>query len=1160
MLGATFKAIIPVSLNTMSNLEILYIEAEVALRRDLARGLRRRGFKVTVARSESHGILLVKQRRYDAALISIKASAANGVDILDRVRQSKPELPIVVLSAHRGIRRAADAIRRGAYHFILKPFELEDIELTLHQAVENAALQRQLREHSSSLELKVAERTERLEYSYRQLAALTEASNRFSSILDEEQLWLEACRVLTETLDFDRSGLMLVREGKLQLECSAFAKDDPQLVQDFLLALAEERWKFPPAFSECLKSNRTIFIEDLSKDPRWVVDPTRPVRTKSMILSPIRAHGRAIGVLLGNMQHHDRPMNDQDIARFEMLANIISLSVDHIRAFQGLEAQVRERTTSLEAKTRELEQVNQELLAAKSNLEIKNLQNQQILTELSRSRNELQAVFDSSLSLLIFVDKTGRIAACNPRALEYFGLDPDSTVGMAAEEFIETISALCADPDHTRRNLSEAISNPSQADELGSDPHRWYSNGIEVVRPSERVLATWVVPVTARSGERLGLFWGFTDITRLKRADEQIHAIISASPIPLIISSFPEGEILYANEHLSALVGLTPAEMIGRPAPEFYYDRRDREELLKLLAAHGKAHREVRIKTPAGDSMWMIFSLVLAEMGGRKVIIGGLYDISRRRAMEDEVRRERNFISAVLNTAGALVIVLNADGRIVQFNRACETASGYSADEAVGRFVWDFLLLPEDVGRIKAAFADIKAGRLVGKVENYWVSRRGDKRLISWSNTELLSDQGSVEFVIGTGIDITEQRQAEEALRFSEERFRGIVENANDIIYLLDAAGHFTYVSPNWKVMLGHEPETIIGSSFIDIVHPEDRPHCLECFHEMLASLQRQSGIEYRVFHLDGSIRWHTSSVAAMRQADGEINYYIGICHDVTEKKQTLDELAQAYRNLRLTQGQLVQSEKMASLGMLVAGIAHEINTPIGAVASMHNTLVRAIDKLTSYFNQVSARDDADAAKVSETLKLIKDANRVIVSGTDRVVNIVRRLRSFARLDEAELKTINIHEGLEDTLTLIHHEIKHNITVTKNYGEIPEIACFPGRLNQVFLNILINAKQAIVDKGEISITTFLREGRIYVEIADNGVGISEEHLARVFDPGFTTKGVGIGTGLGLSICYQIIKDHRGEILVESRRGSGTKFTIALPTNLDKILEAEASQP
>jgi signal transduction histidine kinase len=180
---------------------------------------------------------------------------------------------------------------------------------------------------------------------------------------------------------------------------------------------------------------------------------------------------------------------------------------------------------------------------------------------------------------------------------------------------------------------------------------------------------------------------------------------------------------------------------------------------------------------------------------------------------------------------------------------------------------------------------------------------------------------------------------------------------------------------------------------------------------------------------------------------------------------------------------------------------------------------------------------------------IIQEANRVIVSATERVSNIVKRLRSFARLDEAELKTVDIHEGLDDTLTLIQHELRRSIKVTKEYGKIPMIAVNPGRLNQVFLNMLINARQAIKTAGEITIRTFLKDGKVHISISDTGVGIPPENIERLFDPGFTTKGVGVGTGLGLSICYQIIQDHKGEIKVESEPGKGSTFTIVLPTSL-----------
>ncbi|MCB2230928.1 hypothetical protein KQH82_09465 [bacterium] len=267
-------------------------------------------------------------------------------------------------------------------------------------------------------------------------------------------------------------------------------------------------------------------------------------------------------------------------------------------------------------------------------------------------------------------------------------------------------------------------------------------------------------------------------------------------------------------------------------------------------------------------------------------------------------------------------------------------------------------------------------------------------------------------------------------------------------------------------------------------------------------------------------------------------------------------ELFEANRTLRDTQAQLVQSEKMASLGSLVAGIAHELNTPIGAVNSMHHTLMRAFGNIRE-----ALEDSATApqeAMLQRNFDAINDANRVIGSGTERVMNIVKRLRSFARLDEAELKTVDIHEGIEDTLTLIHHEIKHHVTVVRNFGKLPPIPCYPGQLNQVFLNLLNNARQAIVGEGTITITTAMKDGLVRIGISDTGTGIKPEHLEKIFDPGFTTKGVGVGTGLGLSICYQIVQKHFGKIEVASEVGKGTTFTIILPTDLDKRVEAESA--
>jgi PAS domain S-box-containing protein len=635
---------------------------------------------------------------------------------------------------------------------------------------------------------------------------------------------------------------------------------------------------------------------------------------------------------------------------------------------------------------------------------------------------------------------------------------------------------------------------------------------------------------------------------------------------------------------------------------------------------------------------------VAAEIKGENVIIGGIMDIHQRREMEDALRWERNFVSAVLDTAGALVVVLDSRGNIKQFNKACQETTGYSFEEVNGKPFWEFFIVPEEFEGVKGVFDNIKAGQFPNTYENYWLTKDGRRRLISWSNTALSDDNGNVEFIIATGIDITirreaeeklklykeifmntsdgitvispdgkiidrnpahrkysgftdaelygktpgeficneslrkvddaiaqkgsfrgeieiqnkagdridvdlslfpikkesgevslfvgmgrdisERKKAEQALRMSEERFRNLVENANDIIYSLTPEGKFSYVSPNWKNILGHEISEVEGKSFEPFVHSDDLPACMEFFKGVMERGNTLSGIEYRVMHKDGNWRWHTSSASPLRDDQGNVQAFIGVAHDITESRKILDDLAQANRELKDTQTQLVQSEKMASLGMLVAGIAHEINTPVGAVSSMHDTLMRSIEKLkTSVRNECKANTET-YSRLQSLFKTIEEANSVIDSGTSRVSNIVKRLRSFARLDEADLKEVDLHEGIEDTLTLIYHEIKHKAEIIKNFGDIPRISCYPGRMNQVFLNLLVNSA---------------------------GVGIAQQDLSRIFDPGFTTKGVGIGTGLGLSICYQIIQDHHGEIKVESEPGKGTKFIITLPVNLENII-------
>ncbi|UCG63201.1 MAG: hypothetical protein JSV52_07950 [Candidatus Zixiibacteriota bacterium] len=275
----------------------------------------------------------------------------------------------------------------------------------------------------------------------------------------------------------------------------------------------------------------------------------------------------------------------------------------------------------------------------------------------------------------------------------------------------------------------------------------------------------------------------------------------------------------------------------------------------------------------------------------------------------------------------------------------------------------------------------------------------------------------------------------------------------------------------------------------------------------------------------------------------------LGVISSQRDKlEQTGQELEETLKDLKAAQTKLVQSEKMASLGKLVAGIAHEINSPLAAITSSNNTAARAISLLRKQVG-LAKLDEQTEAGLMKAVEALENSNLAVDTGAQKVDHIVSKLRSFARLDEAELQKVNLSECLEETLELLRPQLKQRVIVNKEYGELPAIPCYPGYLNQVFLNVLMNAVEAIRERGEITVKAFSENETAVIQVIDTGVGISSDRLDNIFDPGYTTKGHGIGTGLGLSIAYQIVCDHKGQITVDSEVGRGTTVTIRLPIDL-----------
>ncbi|WP_082879899.1 ATP-binding protein [Methylomonas methanica] len=287
---------------------------------------------------------------------------------------------------------------------------------------------------------------------------------------------------------------------------------------------------------------------------------------------------------------------------------------------------------------------------------------------------------------------------------------------------------------------------------------------------------------------------------------------------------------------------------------------------------------------------------------------------------------------------------------------------------------------------------------------------------------------------------------------------------------------------------------------------------------------------------------------------------------DLEKERSTLQEMVE---KLRDTQNQLLQAEKMASIGQLAAGVAHEINNPIGFVNSNLGTLAGYIEDMFSVidaYEQTVAEVDQnliDREKIGELRKKLKfellredvpDLLHESRDGLARVKNIVNDLKDFSRMPAAEWQYVDLHQGLESTLNIVGNEIKYKADVVRNYGVLPEVECLPSQLNQVFLNLLMNAAQAISERGTIILSSGTEKETVWVAITDSGQGISPKNLSRIFEPFFTTKPVGKGTGLGLSLSYSIVQKHHGRIEVGSKVGEGTTFRVVLPVKQPTKIE------
>jgi PAS domain S-box-containing protein len=371
--------------------------------------------------------------------------------------------------------------------------------------------------------------------------------------------------------------------------------------------------------------------------------------------------------------------------------------------------------------------------------------------------------------------------------------------------------------------------------------------------------------------------------------------------------------------------------------------------------------------------------------------------------------------------------------------------------------------------------------------------------------------------------------QAQHALRQSEEQYRQIVEATSDGIVKLDLTGGIEFVNPRFGEMLGWQPERLLGTSLLALIKPAQSATAREAL--LGPPLSAKDGIETILCHQDGrDVAVNLTAVVLADGAGAPIGT-LAVIRDVTQQKKL--------------QAQLMVSDRMASMGTLAAGVAHEINNPLAAVIANLDYVAANVEAAVASHGLPAI---PSAAWLAEEVKGPLDDARL---AADRVRHIVKDLKIFSRSPDAEAHgPSDVRAVMESSLRMAWNEIRHRARVVKVYGQTPLVDVNEARLGQVFLNLLVNAAQALpegqAERNEIRVTTGLDAGRVVIEVADTGAGISPEIIGRVFEAFFTTKAVGSGTGLGLAICQRIVTDMGGQLTVTSQVGQGTCFRGVLP--------------
>lgn len=675
----------------------------------------------------------------------------------------------------------------------------------------------------------------------------------------------------------------------------------------------------------------------------------------------------------------------------------------------------------------------------------------------------------------------------------------------------------------------------------------------------------------------VGLRGILVDVTEKKKTEqeikerEQLYRTVVESLNEALMMVDNNDRILFVNTRFTEMFGFKPEEVIGKVGNEFLIPEGRRHEIVEANNQRKQGIKnvyEMQFKAKDGRMVDCMVSgaPVYNAQGAVTGSIGAIVDITELRKAEKAYHETMMLFETLSYMSPVGIFRTDAQGKTTYVNPKWCELSGLTPEQAKGDD-WIKAVHPEDRQKILDGWYEKVNLEESSSTEYRFLKPDGT---VVWVLGNALPEKNAegINGYIGTITDITQIKQAQEKLERSERRFRELTELLPQSIWEIDLNGMVTFVNKYGLENMGYTYEDFKkGVNIFETIVPEFREETIRLFKRRLQG-ETAPGLEYPAQRSNGE-RFPALVYSSPIVDNGIVVGLRGISIDITELKKTQQEL-ETYRNhlellvkerteeleavneeltsaneelynqreklietlqeLKNAQQTLIQSEKMASLGLLAAGVAHEINNPL-------NFIQGGIIAIEGYIN------DKFKAQKSELQPLV-DA---IKEGVKRSAQIVRSLNQYSRADYTKHSNVDLHRVIDNCLILLSNQYRDRIEIIKHYNEdSTSIYCNEGQIHQSFMNILINAIQAIDGTGKITITTKSTDKTCRVIFEDTGCGIDQENLTKIFDPFFTTKEPGVGTGLGLSITYNIIKEHKGNINIHSERGKGTKVTVVLP--------------